>query len=319
MKYLVFLFLLILLPSGFSVAQTNLGYGDQTLSIVLDPIYPAPNTTFTASADDYALPVQGNSIKWFVDGKQLTEANNQREITLQSKSTGKDTVIELVVSLPGGTTVSAKSVVSPSYLDLIIEPQTRTPAFYKGRALPSVGSVINATAIINGGKVSANNLMYTWRLNGKALENGSVRGKSRISFQMPQGRFVTLSLEVTTLSGEVIAKKIFDLQSVEPTLAFYEVSTLYGLKERAVIGGLSLIGNSVSVRAEPYYLDLNIFNYPKILEWKVDGNQLNNNSQNPYEITLASGGLGGVSEVSFHVRDSIQLLQGVQDKFQINF
>ncbi|MEZ4194897.1 MAG: hypothetical protein R3B53_00655 [Candidatus Paceibacterota bacterium] len=319
MKYLLLLSLLLLVPGGTSLAQTGLSVGGESLSIVLDPLFPTPESKFTATADDYALPSQGNSIRWYVDGKLLTESANKREITLTAKKVGVPTTIELVVGLNGGASASVKKVVNPAYLDLIIEPQTRIPSFYKGRALPSVGSLTNVTAIINAGEVTPANLMYNWRLNGKALENGSVRGRNNITFAMPQGPYATLSLEVTTLSGEVIARRIFDIQSLTPTLSFYEMSTLYGLREKSVGGGLSLIGNSVTVKAEPYYLDLRTYNYPDLTEWRINGLLNDNNSNNPYEITLANGGGGGIGSADFHVRDTTQLLQGARANFQINF
>lgn len=319
MKLLIPLFFLIFLPGNFTEAQSNLSYGEQKLTIDLEPLYPAPDSDFTAIANDYSLPVQGNSIRWFVDGKLLEDSLNQREIKLSTKELGTKTTIELVIDIQGGGSVSVKRVIEPNYLDIIIEPQTRTPVFYQGRALPSVESTVNATAIVNGNTIHPASLIYTWILNGKVLENGSVRGKNNLTFTMPRGRYATLGLEVRRLDGETIARKIFDLPSVTPSISFYEVSTLYGLKEKAVGSNFSLQGNSTAVRAEPYYLDIRTYNKPDLTEWKISNSTIKNPNRNPYEITLSSQGAGGASELSFHVRNTTQLLQGAIHSVQINY
>lgn len=319
MKYLFATLSVLLFPMFFIHAQsTNLQYGDQQATIDLEPLFPAPESTFTASINDYALPVQGVGIRWYVDGKELTDFTNVRTITLTNKKLGEKTTIKAEIPLPGGSAVNVVKIVTPVYLDVIIEPQTRIAAFYAGRALPSVGSTVNATAILNGSN-SSGNLLYTWRLNNTVLEGGSVRNKDTVTFTMPQGPYATLSLEVRTGEGEAIARRIFDITNHKPELVFYEVNTLYGLKQKALIGDTPLVGSSMTIRAEPYFLDVTTYNNPDHLEWKIGGTKTVNTSINPYEITLASQGGGGSTAIDFHVRNTVQLLQGAQGNFSVSY
>lgn len=319
MRYFIFIFLCLFSPVSFIAAQANFSLGEQQLNIELTPLFPEPKSEFTAKADDYALPVTGRAMRWYVDGQLKAEANNEREITLESKAVGTPTTIRLVVDLMDGTSVGVTKVVTPHYLDIIIEPQTRTPAFYKGRALPSIGSTINATAILDGGKISSSDLIYTWQINGQVIENGANRAKNSVSFPMPQGRFATIGLDVRSVTGEVIARKIFDVQNNTPEVIFYEMSTLFGQSEKAANEGLSLTGSTLSLKAEPYNLDLRTYNDPDLAEWKIAGNKSPNPSKNPYEITLAGEGAQGETNVSFHVRSSIQVLQGAQGSMIVNY
>ncbi len=320
MRYVfIMLTLVFALPVSSLEAQTsNLIYGQEALTIDLTPAYPAPGEAFTATVNDYALPVQGIGLRWVVDGKPLA-ADNQRTITLTAKDVGSITTIDLIVDLPGGGTSRATKRIEPVYLDIILEPQTRTPAFYHGRALPSIGSSVNATAIINGGAVSPGALIYTWRVNNETLENGAVRANNTVTFTMPRGQFATLSLEVSRLDGTLLGRRIFDIQNSEPRLVFYETNPLYGLTMKAVQDSLLLVGSSLSVRAEPYYLDLLTYNNPDYLEWKIDGVINRNPSANPYEVTVAQTGVSGSSRVNFHVRNTTQVLQGVQGGFRLTY
>ena len=318
MKYLLAIFFVLLTPVFFSHAQNNLQYGEEQLTIDLDPLFPTPESEFTASINDYALPIQGIGINWYLDGKELTESANIRTISLTSKKLGQKTTLKAVIPLPGGSSVEVEKVINPMYLDIIIEPQTRTPAFYTGRALPSTGSTVNATAVLNG-NIESSNLLYTWRLNNTVLEGGSVRNKDTVTFTMPQGPYATLSLEIRTGEGEPLARRIFDITNHAPELAFYEVTTLYGLKQKALLERTPLVGSSISVRAEPYYLDVSTYNDPDHLEWKIGGTRSANSSSNPYEITLAAQGGGGSTGINFHVRNTVQLLQGAQGNFSVSY
>jgi hypothetical protein len=317
MRYLLFLF--ILFPTALTLAQEpNLMYGEQALTIDLEPAFPSPEETYTASLNDYSLPVQGAGVRWFIDGKLLEETKNQRTIDLTAPVAGKRTEIEMVLDLPSGGTVSAKRVVEPVYLDIIVEPQTRVPAFYRGRSLPSIGSQINATALVNGNQIKPEELLYTWRINNETIEGGTLRSQNSVSFTMPRGKFATLSLEVRRVQGgETLAKRLLDITNNTPLLHFYEKNILLGFSTKAVGDSLSLIGNELTVRAEPYYLDLNVFNRPDHLEWEIDNTPTANPGGNPYEVTLSRTSLGGSSIIGFHVRDLDQVLQGAQSSFRI--
>ncbi len=322
MRYaFVLLFLILVVPTSSALAQMsgNLVYGDQGLSIDLEPAYPSPGQNFTARANDYSLPIQGLGLSWVVDGKVFTAGTDSRTITLTAKEAGEATTIELIVDLPNGAKVRATKTVIPAYLDIIIEPQTRTPAFYRGRALPSIGGTINATAIINGGSVPSSNLIYTWRLNNETLDGGAIRANSSISFIMPRGEFATLSLEVRNPDGSTLARRIFTLRNVSPLLSFYEVSPLYGLSTKAVGETLTLLSPGLTLRAEPYYLDLATYNNPDFLEWQIDNVTSQNPGNNPYEVTVAQSGLGGSSQIEFHVRNTVQVLQGARGGFQLKY
>jgi hypothetical protein len=319
MRYIIF-FILILFPGTSVLAQNpSLIYGAQSLTIDLEPAFPVPEQVFIATLNDYSLPIQGAGIRWFVDGELLAESRNERSIELVAPILGESVTLEAVIDIQGGGSLTARQVIEPVYLDIIIEPQTRTPAFYQGRALPSIGSQINATAIVNGNKISPNELLYTWRVNNDAIESGSVRGKNTVSFTMPRGRAATLSLEVRRVSGETLARRLFSLTNSTPRLRFYEKNTLLGASTKAVRDTLAIIGNSVTVRAEPYYLDLNTYNDPDHIEWTIDNNRVSNPGTNPYEAELTKASLGGSSLIEFHVRDTSQVLQGANDGFRISY
>ncbi len=289
------------------------------LSIELQPEFPQPGETITATLNDYAGGTYGSSITWVLDNQELTNSKNQRRAIITAGVSGKQQVLKVVLSRPdGGNRVVSKNI-KPAYLDIVIEPQTRVPDFYLGRALPSIGSQVNATALISGEGFRNTDLVYTWKINREVVEGGPIRGRNQVSFTTPMGSNAILSVQVTELSGAVIANRAILIPSVEPKVIFYEVNTLFGISQRPVTSSLSLIGNSVVVRAEPYNLDSRVYNNPTIHEWKIDNVSSGNTSGNPYEVTLQRQGFPGTSNIEFHVRDTVQLLQGAKASMKINF
>jgi len=319
MKYFIFVLIVIIIPFSFSQAQVENSIGGDGPSLESTPIYPSPLSTVAINLNDYTLTARVVSITWKVDGALLAEAQNQRSISIRTQEAGRKTTIEAVLGFSDGLTQVVRKVLTPLYLDIIIEPQTKTPPFYIGRALPSIGSAINLTAIIAGNTTPAKDLLYTWRVNRDVLNGGSVRGGNTVTATTPIGQLMLISVDISTLDGSILVKRTIEVPSVAPTMYFYEHTPLYGLSHKAV-SNLNLVGASATVRAEPYNLDINTYNRPDFLEWEVDGIKTTPKSANPYEITLGRPGeTYGTSRVNLHVRNLSQLLQGSEGDFQVTF
>lgn len=320
MKYIFFAFTLLISPSFFAHAQVDLSLTENSAVIVTEPAYPEPLQTFTAKLDDYSITSVVSSISWRVNGTAIAGANNTRSITIEAGEAGEAMVVEAVLSLSGGGTMIARKEIVPLYLDLIVEPQTKTPSFYLGRGLPSIGSFVQVTALVHGDQTNASDFLYTWRVNNQVIEGGALRGKNSTLVTVPVGRVFLVTVEVSKLTGGTLIRKTVELPSVSPEILFYESNSLYGTKNKAFTS-LNLIGDSATVKAEPYHLDIRTYNNPSHLEWSLNGVRSATPEGNPYEITFARSEalLGGATRAGLHVRNLNQLLQGAEAEFQINF
>ena len=318
MRYLI-IGLLLISPFGFTFAQTDLNFSNiNELRIDLNTDTLEPFSEVTASINDYSIPDTISSINWMLDGKNLAESKNQRNITFNLKKIGQNSVVEAFLETTNHKTFSVKKVISPVYLDIIIEPQTRTPSFYKGRALPSTYSTINLTAIVNGDLDNADKYLYNWSLNDMRIDGGTIIGGYKVSTQIPLTSFNVVSLSITDKSNKLIARKSIDIPTVDPILLFYTVNSLYGVGNIPIKDKLTFSGESVVVKAEPYYLDIKTYNQPQIAEWKVDGTRRLSRQNNPYEITFSGNDRFKKAKVNFHVRSLTQILQGAEANFKIN-
>lgn len=307
-------------PFLVSAQLDLLGISNPEIGITLSPSYPSPGEVVTASLDDYAGGVFGAQINWSYNGEPILDATNERQIQFIASSAGVESIIEAELILAQGGSQIIRESIRPVFMDIIIEPQTRVPDWYLGRALPSLGAQVNATVLLNDGSfINPQNVVYTWRLNKNVLEGGPVRGGNQMAFSTPRGRSMVLSVTAADTAGEVIASRLILVNAVTPELAFYEKHTLYGQRQLPIDGQTSVIGNVLTLKAEPFFLDTRVYNNPDVSEWEINRQSTDNGIQNPYEITLQRGATSGQTLVNFHVRSLQEVLQGAEEAIVVNF
>lgn len=320
LRALSFLVLLSLAQPVVAQVSPNAGsfIGVQT-RLAAEPFFPEPGEIVTVSLEHLKQGFDTN-ITWQLDGVEIADAKNKTEVEVQAGKLGEESEIVAMVARGSSRVDSYRLALRPIYIDLVLEPQTRVPNFYSGRALPSIGSRINVTALVNDGRLRSEDLLtYTWTLAGKTLEGGPIRGSNRVSFDTPRGSEALLFVTVRDASGAMIARRGIYFDSVRPELLFYESNALHGVSHTAIADKLQLIGNSATVVAEPYNLDIRTYNNPDVKEWKINRVVQNNTSNNPYVITVQKATEAGQSSVSFHVRSTTEFLQGAEDRFRVTF
>ncbi len=314
------LFLLTLLIFAAPVsAQLDTSFLGAQTSLTISPEFPHPGEKTTISFTNYGSSLYNAEIIWRLNDEVVANATNQREVEFIAGEVGDTDIVTVSIIRNSGALQSYSVEIQPTYVDIILEPQTRTPDFYEGRALPSIGSVINATVLVYDGTLRKGDYVYTWRLNNKVLENGPIRGTNQVSFDTPRGSKATLHVEVAGLDGNILGRRAIYFKSVYPELAFYESNALHGQSHTAITDSLVLIGTAATIVAEPYNLDIRTYNNPDINEWEINNTIQSNNNSNPYLITIQKVSEGGTSKVSFHVRSTSELLQGVEDDIRIVF
>lgn len=287
-------------------------------TITLYPANPQPGEEVTANLTFYEKEFYGSSLTWFLDGEKIPNSKNQLEVKIVAGENGTTQNIDVVMSPVEGEKTVISEQINPLWLDIILEPQTHVPEFYQGRALPSVGSLVVAKAIVSDSSLDKSKLMYEWKINSTVLGTGATRGQSGVIYETPIGSRSTLSLKISDLDGNVIASRAISVPSVKPKVQFYKVNTLLGINNQTIDETLYLVGNSVVVRAEPYNLDSRTYNNPDIHEWKIDNKESEGAGQNPYEVVLEKTTSEGRASLQFHVRNTKEVLQGAKASIEIN-
>lgn len=324
MKQTILFFLCVLTVWGSGITLCHAQFSADPLgggsNLAVTPRYPEAGQLVKIELNDYSINTAGASFTWFVDGKEVTGAKNERSMTFTAGQIGDKNTVSVRTTLSGGAVVTATTVIAPVRIDLLVEADTLTPTFYAGRALPSSGSPIRVTAIpfLGDGKSPAA-YSYIWHVGENVVAGGSRLGKNSVTFASGFERTVRVSVDIIDSNGKTLASKALAVPISNAELHFYEVSPLQGLIERALDKNYIFVGDEIRVRAEPYFVDRTLLAQNPLIEWKLDNQTITNPNSDPQEIILRRQGEHGSFNLEFHIRNLHQLLQGVKDSITINF
>ena len=271
-------------------AQLGMGVGQLLLST--SPTFPIPNADVTVRLEDYSVNAIGAEVFWFIDDVEQTEVKNERSITVRTGAVGEETVVRAILRKQDGNDVAASAVIVPTVVDLVLEANTYVPSFYKGRSLPARKSMLSAVALVHDGKTTeSSTYTYRWTLGQNVLFAGPVRGKNRISFEMPL--FSTdLAVEVLNESGNKVGYRSINIEAVKPELHFYEWSPLRGLYQRELSNPFALIGEETVIYGEPYFVSQTPSRENADFTWRIDGAAVLSNTDVSQAFGLTRENLG---------------------------
>lgn len=324
-------FLLILLLSIFWVPTAALhaqginlnntqGQTLNTAALTVSPSYHEPFAVVTLSINDYSINTSGATITWLVNGSEYSEGSNQRSIDVQLGELGSKTTVQAVMQLPGGGNLSLDKTLQPVRVDMLVEADTLTPAFYQGRSLPTNGSVVRVTALpFMGTDTSPQQYSYRWKVGNQVIGGGAQFGKNNVDFVPGFGVNEQVSVDVINSEGKTVASRSIIVPITEPELYFYEDNPLRGLQTTAISDTYIFVNDEIQIRAEPYYINSTLLSQNPHIEWKLNNRSISNQNDNPQQITLRKEGNRGSFSLEFHIRNLEQLLQGVKEKITITF
>jgi len=288
-------------------------------AITLSPQFPAPGERVNVTLEDYSGLVGAATIAWSLDGVNLPEVSNLRSMSfVVGEALQTDTITATLTNNNGRSQVVSVTI-EPRYLDIIIEPQTFTPVLYRGRALPIYGSLVRVSGVLSGknGLVNPSSYTYNWKLNNRSIDGGARLGGFQTLYTVPHGRTHIVTLEVIDQAGLTVARRSVTVETSVVDVLLYEQSTLYGLSPRVAPSSFNMVGNSLTLRAIPYNLDLRALTGRLVTEWSIAGAKTNSGSDR-FEITLDRRG-AGTANLEFEVRNLSELLQGDKASMAIRF
>lgn len=153
-------------------------------ALELDPESPIPNEPATAQVISFAFDRELASYRWFVDGAFQRDASGRGKWFLEFAgiAEGASRAVRVEVTTPLGITRSQNITLRPVTTALYWWANTAVPPWYKGKALPSVGSQVSLVALPNVRNREA--LRYRWQFNFTPDQKASGIGKSVYSFPL---------------------------------------------------------------------------------------------------------------------------------------
>jgi hypothetical protein len=188
--------------------------------------------------------------------------------------------VKVTATPTDGDPATATLTITPASIDIIWQAvDSIVPPLYRGKALPTSESTVRYVAMpelrtTNGGTVSANTLVYTWKQNYDLNQKASGYGKN--SFTVANSYLDTsekIDVSASTRDGSVNGTAAVSIGFIKPKILWYAASPVYGPQfENALQNSYTVIGSDTSIIAEPYYFSPADPSSKKLAYvWKLNG------------------------------------------------
>ncbi len=298
-------------------AQSTTRIGN-AVNLTVSPNYPEPESSVVIALEAYTTNTIGATVSWFIDGVEQPDFENDRSILITTGKLGTKQVVRAQISGSQSGVIKVDTVIAPSRTDIILESDTYTPIFYAGRALPSMSASIRAIAIpLQESTTHPSRYSYDWKLNDSSMFGGPVFGKQAIDFSMPRFGEETLSVTIFDTDGTTVGHKRITLESVEPELHFYEDNPLRGMSRKAITDTHVLIGDEVTVRGEPFFMNTALASETGDYAWSINNQPVIAGNLSPNAITLRRSDQPGIVTIGLEIITKNRIPQLIEGVFNI--
>lgn len=300
----------------------------EQISIDQIPKIPKPGETVSFRITSYMTDLNKAKITWTQDGKIILSQTGAVVNQVQAPASGKSTTIVLTIAKENGGVFTKTITLNPADVDLIYEAQTYAHPFFKGKKLFTSESVVTFIAVPNfinpsGVQIPAENLVYTWKINGTVQQAISGYGKTTFSTKGSLiERPLTIEVDVSAINSSLTASQNITIRSTQPEVVLYENNPLLGIVyDQAVLGTFLLERSQVDFEAIPYFFSAETksdadLNYA----WSINGSKVTTKSpQENYLLLQNTENQEGRAVVRAIVTQTQNLLQNTQTGLELNF
>jgi len=226
-----------------------------------------------------------------------------------------------------GQSVSEEAVNGNS-VELLVEPKTYIPAFYKGAPLFTNQSTVKIIAfpkvIADGKLVSSSNLNFTWKNNDIIFSNSSGIGKDTLTFN--SGLLFedpNITLDVYDSNKKLVASNSVVLNIRDPQILFYESDPLYGVLFNKNLNVFYNLGTKEELRIVAKPLSFSVSNDTSsdlTYDWTVNGSKTElSGRKNTLLLRQSSTNESGATPISLTISNTANDFQSATKNLEITF
>lgn len=252
-------------------------FAETDATITLNPKYPAPNSSITATLVSYSIDVDTAFITWSRLGKVISEGVGIKKITLQTGPVGYQIPLHVKATTANGDSSEVDIAITPESVSILYEtPESYTPLFYEGKSLPGEGALVSFTAVPNiaesGVIFPASSLAYSWYVNDEFMRDSSGIAKSSASFNLDIfNPFTRVKVVVRSPKG-ISAENTIDVYPHPVMPLLYSYDEILGVNYSNLISKRFESTRDFTLALEPFYLSLYKKNQTSSsIAWSLDG------------------------------------------------
>ena len=332
---LLILFALLTSLSHFAIGQTKNRFGEDGLlsdieeqvSFSVTPSTPQPGESVFFRIESFSTNLNKGNIAWFVNDIESARGVGRTTFSTITPQVGQQLSVRAVISTEEGNTITKTYSITAASVVLVYEANSYTPPFYKGKALfPLQGDaqiVAIPSVIIDGRQIPRDELVYTWSVDDKVVQDASGYGQSVYFYNsdiLSQNKFI--SVRVSARDSNAATEGEIFISPTSPEIVLYEKSSAFGVIERNLANITNtLFSRELELIASPFYMsaqentDLNLE-----YDWKINGVSLDQGVNNqPSVLFRNEEDKEGNARISVRVTEENHLLQSLMAATNLNF
>lgn len=224
-------------------------------SLELNPESPNPNEPVTVAVASFAFDRELATYRWFVDDALRRDESGRGKwfLELAGIAEGSRRTVRVEVTTPLGITRSQSITLAPITTAFYWWTNTAVPPWYKGKALPTVGTQVSLMALPN--VRSGRDLQYHWQFNFTSDQKASGIGKTVYSFPLAFAFPETVQVLIEDAAGGLFRKEgSFSVGPQPPTVIIYELRPRRGIiTSRHADGATAAAGDALEFVAVPFF------------------------------------------------------------------
>jgi hypothetical protein len=325
-SYILIISLLVIIYPSISFGQdiTNSNF----IEITINPENPEPQQTVKLGLKSFTYDLNRSKISWFVNDQQKVTEMGLTNFSVQAGKNGQKTTVKAVIETPSNDIKEIEVFFIPSIVDLIYESLSYTPPFYKGRALNPNQGIVLIVAVpelirSTGEKIPTQNIIYSWKKNGKVEQASSGIGKNIFIFQgtIPI-RDSLIEVTASSIEGDIYASKKVNITNDDTKIIFYEDSPVYGIMfNRAISKTVRMLTDEFKVKAFPYFMSVGYAQSPDLnYKWTINSKISENLDIDKSAMIFRQEGEGpGLANINLKIENISRIFQFTDNNFVINF
>ncbi len=331
MKYSLNTLYFVILLSCFFVYSSRVdaqlaGTSQSDINIQMVPQNPGPNEPVSVTLSSYSTNINSATITWSVNGKVIKKGVGEKTFEFTSGDTNTTTTLNIIVRTIDGDVIQNTLKIKPSSVDLLWESQSFVPPFYRGKSLFSHQNSITFIAVPHitsgsGVEIGAQNLLYTWKINGVVKENESGYGKNTYNLvgsliSRPFKTEVSVSSPTSGASGYAMTI----VNPIEPFVVFYKKDPLYGIEFQNALYGTELLDSKeITVIGMPFFFGTADPRSNLLYKWSINGAPIDGDTLQTTRVFRQTEGASGTSKISLSIEHASKILQVASASFNLMF
>jgi hypothetical protein len=264
-------------------------------SLRATPESPSPGETVKIEALPSVFETRTADYRWTINGSPRNDASGIGRTIFTTAAGRVGSVIRIQVNArePDGTSHTAQLSIHVSDLAVEWTAHTYIPKWYKGKALPILGSFVTISAIpsfmLDGSFIPPSRLIYTWLVDGREALKGA--GEQTLTTRYPSFPRTsrTVIIRVQDIEQRIRKEVRLGLVPQAPRAAVYRTTPLGGIEPRQSVTLIPDPEDIIDVQAEPFYFNTSLRSNLDF-QWRINGVPQPAGAPNPSHLTISTAG-----------------------------